>query len=79
MRAQFQGRRNEFMGASKKTAKKTAKKAGKKARKSGKSLRRMAEKAVKSLGGPKKLKQNVRKVAQATADALVNAITPKKK
>jgi hypothetical protein len=64
------------MGASKKKAPKKLRKATKK---SGKLLSRAADKALKSLGGPKKLRKGARRVAEATADALVDAITPKRK
>ena len=71
------------MGASKKKAKKAQKKVQKKAskaaKKGGKLLSRAADKAIKSLGGAKKLSKGIRQVAEATADALVDAITPKKK
>jgi hypothetical protein len=67
------------MGASKKTAKKAKKAARKTAKKTGKRLKTAAKKALKSLGGPQKLKQGARKVAVAAADALVDALSPKKK
>jgi hypothetical protein len=67
------------MGASKKKAKKAQKKVRKATKKGGKLLSNAADKALKSLGGANKLRKGVRKVAEATADALVDAITPKSK
>ena len=70
---------DESLGASKKKAKKTQKTVRKAAKKGGKLFSKAADKALKSLGGANKLRMGVRKVAEATADALVDAITPKKK
>ena len=71
------------MGASKRKAKKAARKRGKQVKKAAKQtaklLSRATDKAIKSLGGAKKIQQSARKFAEAAADALVGAVTKKKK